>query len=100
MIDTIHYTLGFLVYIIYCHVTFNVYLYKNDFSKFLTLIIIYVFYSILAGYIIFTVDLSGSGLEKIIQSMIYFIAGGFYLYFNFDSRVKIKEEELVNSNRI
>ena len=52
MIDTMPYAIGFLIYVGFCLVTFNVYSQKKELTKIFVLIFIYLYYTALAGYLI------------------------------------------------
>lgn len=96
MIPVTPYAIGFLVYAIFCYSTINIYSKKEGFTPFLSLVMIYVYYSILAGYLIYVVDhQSSSGMMGVIvQSLIYWVACGILMYHHYNNVIKPKEENL------
>lgn len=91
MIENIYFAIGFLVYVSFCLITFKVYTHKNEITKSLILIFIYLFYTILASYVISFVDIKGTFFEKFIQSIVYAVMCSIVLYYYYQNNIKITE---------
>jgi len=93
MLNTYYYLIGFLIYTLFCMITFKVYSRtKDETEKKIGLIVVYVCYSLLAIYVINFSDRGASGFEIILQSLIYVITEGFFLWFYYND-VLIKNQE-------
>lgn len=95
MIPTIYFGIGFIIYISYTIFTFETYLKKEDVNKFLVIIMIFSYYSLLAGYLIFLVD-DGSFMEKIIQTLIYIVIGAIFLYINYKDKINLHDNSQIS----
>jgi len=99
MIDTLHYGIGFIIYVTFCLITFDAYSKKKEITKFFILIMIYVYYSILAIYVINFVDFNGTKIEIFFQSMIYLFGCGLYLFQHYNYVIKKNDDDMFgNSN--
>ena len=99
MIDTIQFALGFLFYAWYSILTFDIYSKKKELTKAYVLFLIYIYYTILAGYVISLVDNQASFMEKFVQIGIFIIIGGLVMYVHYQSTIKESDKEyLDNSN--
>ena len=88
MIETVPYTIGFIIYVGFCIITFDAYSKKNEMTKILILIFIYAFYTLLAAYVMSFVDFNASFFEKFIEIIVYAIAAGIYLYFHYKNIIE------------
>jgi len=93
MIDTMPYAIGFLIYVGFCLVTFNVYSQKKELTKIFVLIFIYLYYTALAGYLISVVDYNASFFEKFMQIFFYAMACGLFLWYHYENSIKQTEVE-------
>ena len=94
MIDSLYFGIGFFIYVGFCLITFDAYSKKKEMTKFLILLMIYTYYSILAVYVINFVDFNGTFIEKFIQSTIYLIACGIYLIQHYNSVIKENDDAM------
>ena len=84
MIPTFYYFIGFLVYTGFNIITFNTFSkIEDEMKKKGGLVLIYFYYSLLAAYIMGIVDIEASGIEILFQTLVYIIAEGFFLWFNY-----------------
>lgn len=96
MINTLYYAIGFLIYVWYSTYTFDVYSKKEGFTKFFIFIMIYFYYTFLAGYIINFVDYNALLIEKVVQISIYAIIGGIIIYTHYKLIISNKNKDLYN----
>lgn len=95
MIEVKFYLIGFLIYIFFNFLTFNFYSKKEEITKKYILIFIYIYYGILASYIIYLVDFSplkDNFFEIVIQSLVYLIACAIFL-FSYYKNIILKNDE-------
>lgn len=95
MINIFYYILGLIVYVLFSVFTFNIYSKKKEVTNIYVLFFIYVYYSILAGYIIQMVDynpVENNFLEVIFETIIFMVLGGLYLLHYYYSVIKVKDE--------
>lgn len=84
MIPTFYYFLGFLLYTGFNMITFNSFSkIEDEMKKKAGLFIIYLYYSILASYVISFVDIDATGVEIAFQTIVYIVAEGIFLWFNY-----------------
>ena len=90
MIGTMHFAIGFIIFIGFNMLTFRTYSKKPGITKKFILLTIFSFYSLLALYVInFVETYNGSPLiEIIIQSLIFLVAGTIFLYFVYSDIIK------------
>lgn len=82
MISLFTYTIGFLIYSLFCIITFNTFFkIEDEIKKKAGLLIIYIFYSLLIAYVIDFFDVSSNSTQKIFQILVYITAEGFFLWF-------------------
>ncbi len=98
MIPLLEYGLGFLVYIGFCMVTFKIYSKKEGTTQWFYLLMIYIYYTLLAAYVISFVDSKSGSFVIFIESVIYAIAGGFVLLEYYNGPIKKADEELYGQN--
>jgi uncharacterized membrane protein len=100
MIPVVWYTLGFLIYMIFCYVTFDVYSKKNENMSIFVLLFVYLFYSSLAAYVIYFVEqqIGGSPSDAFIESIVYFFLGGFLLYSYYGYIRKKDDQQSLNDS--
>lgn len=98
MIPTLYYAIGFIFYIGYTMITFSIYSKKKEVTKVLYLFLIYFFYSVLAAYVINFVDINGNNFEKTIETLVYIVAGAVILYHQYESNIKISDDEQIDFN--
>jgi hypothetical protein len=96
MIDTLAYAIGFIIYAAFCYSTITIYSKKQGFTPFFSLVMIYIYYSILASYLIYVVDHNSSTgiFGVIVQSLIYWVACGILMYHHYNNVIKPQEENL------
>jgi len=100
MIPTSYYGLGFLIYILIIMFTFKVYSKEKEIFKIFPLILIYLFYTGLSGYVINFTDLKGNIYEKIVEIFIYALVGAIFLFNHYETKIKEnKNEELDEINK-
>jgi len=97
MIGTLYYAIGFIIYFAFCYVTFVVYSKKKEMSKMFILIFIYIYYTLLAGYVINLVDVNGNLFERLVQIAIYAIACGLMMMHYYSTVIKKEDDEMSNS---
>jgi hypothetical protein len=102
MIPTLYYAIGFIVYIIFNIITFKTYSKKKEMTKKFVLYMIFLFYSLLAGYVISFVEKNAGAtfLEISVQTVILILAGGLFLNFFYFDVIKDKEEEFESSQSL
>jgi hypothetical protein len=89
------YTLGFVIYLFFCIITFKTYSKKEEMTKKYILFFIYIFYTILAGYVIQLVDynfLKNNIAEVIMEIAILAFGGGLYLFHYYNTIIKPKDQ--------
>jgi hypothetical protein len=85
MIDTTPYAVGFIIYIMFNLITFDVYSKGKEYVNHIVLYMIYVYYTLLAGYVINLVD-RYNGEEPLfifLQVLAYAIAGGVFMVYHY-----------------
>ncbi len=98
MISTIPFVIGFIIYVLYSIFTFDMYSKKEGRTSPFILILIYIYYSILASYIISFVDSNSSFFEKGIQIVIYIVCGGFFMFSHYIVSIKNIEDDEYKDN--
>ena len=98
MINTVPFALGFLFYAWYSILTFDIYSKKEGITKVYILFLIYLYYTILAGYVISFVDSYANFMEKFIQIGIYSIIGAIVMYLHYDSSIKKENGDYLESD--
>jgi uncharacterized membrane protein YczE len=76
MINTLFYGIGFLIYAYYTMLTLDIYSKKEEETNVFVLFIIFLFYSILIGYVINFLDNNEKFYVKIVEIGIYVIVNG------------------------
>jgi hypothetical protein len=85
MIDTTPYAVGFVIYVMFNLITFDVYSKGKEYVNHIVLYMIYVYYTLLAGYVINLVD-GARGEEPLfifLQVLAYAIAGGVFMVYHY-----------------
>ena len=85
MIETTPYAIGFIIYVVFNLITFDVYSKGKEYVNHLVLYMIYIYYTLLAGYVINLVD-SVAGEEPMyifLQVLAYAIAGGVFMVYHY-----------------
>lgn len=85
MIDTVPFAIGFVVYVVFCLVTFDVYSKREDVNKIFAFLMIYAYYTLLAGYVISFVDSNASFFEVFMEITFYAVTCGLFLYSHYKS---------------
>ncbi|MFW5705004.1 MAG: hypothetical protein ACOCXG_04105 [Nanoarchaeota archaeon] len=96
MINIYAYGIGFLVYIFFCLFTFDAYSRRRQETKHFALIMIYLYYSILAAYLINWVEkgfLGGNTIIVIVETAVYMVAGGLILLNYYTGTIKSREDK-------
>ena len=83
VLDILPYALGFTIYMLFNVLSFEFYSRKKEDPNMMIFYMIYLYYTILAGYIINTVDGTGTFWERFIQTLIYALAGGIVLFHHY-----------------
>lgn len=94
MIETTPYAIGFVVYVIFNLVTFDVYSKGKEYVNHIVLYMIYIYYTLLAGYVINLVD-SANGEDALIiffQVLVYAIAGGLFMVYHYKYEISKNEK--------
>lgn len=96
MIDTLYYGIGFLVYIVFCIVTFDTYNKRKEHSNYLVLFMIYLYYTILASYVINLVDVQEGTMVRFLEVMVYAIAGGLFMSYHYKQLLEKDQKKFGN----
>ena len=88
MIDTIPFAIGFIIYTFMCVLTMDIYSKKEGMTSGFVLMFIYIYYSILAVYLISFVEGGEDPFVILVESLIYLIACGLYLFSHYRSVIK------------
>ena len=95
MIDLITYAIGFIIYMTFNIITFEVYSKKQETTNRYILFLIYMYYSAIISYVIYLMDYNQiiqNNMEIIVQSMLYMILGGFVLYFMYQKVITLNDK--------
>lgn len=101
MIELTHYTLGFVIYMAFNVITFETYSKQNGTTNKFVLGFIYIFYTILMGYVINLVDynpFTNNIIEIIMQIAIYALAAALFLIIYYNNVIKSKDQELMSNS--
>ncbi len=96
--ELILYLVGFIIYIFFCVLTFEVYSKKKEMTKSFILIFIFIYYSMLANYVIFFILFDKFLIKKIIIFLVYIFLGAFFLSSYYEKHIKIEDEKLYRQN--
>ena len=91
MIDTIPFAIGFIIYTFMCVLTMDIYSKKEGMTSGFVLMFIYIYYSILAVYLISFVEGGEDPFVILVESLIYLIACGLYLLSHYRSVIKVHD---------
>ena len=94
MIETFPFAIGFVIYTFFCVLTMDIYSRNPGISSGFVLAFIYIYYSILAVYLINLVDGGEDFFVILIQSAIYLVACGLYLLSHYKSVIKPHDEKM------
>jgi len=94
----IFYFIGFCIYLGFCILTFEVYSKKKEMTKIFSLIFIYIYYSILAVYVINLININEIFMEKLVDILIFIISAGFLLSRYYKKHIKFEDDELYGQN--
>jgi putative flippase GtrA len=78
----------FLAYALFCIFTFETYSKRQELTKISFLIAIYIYYSILAAYVLNLVLIELSLFEKIVQISMNFLICGLILTYYYNAKIK------------
>ena len=92
MIDTIFYGIGFLIYTAFCVITFEVYSKKREVTNPMVLGLIYLYYTILVGYLLSIVEME-SWFVFFVEFFIYAVACGLISFYYYNSSIKKKDKD-------
>lgn len=103
MIDPLYFGIGFIVYVFFTVLTFDIFSRRKGETNIFILIFIYIYYSILAVYLINFVERGLSEIlvyeysifEVIIQSMIYLVACAIYVSYYYKSTIRKRDKQEV-----
>jgi glycerol-3-phosphate acyltransferase PlsY len=93
MIEPTYYGIGFIIYVFYILITFDIFSKKEGNKNIFIYILIYFYISLLAGYVINFVDKTSGFFEKFVQMGIYFVIGGIIVFQHFNNINKDSELE-------
>lgn len=99
MIELTNYALGFVIYMAFNVITFEIYSKQEGVTNKYVLGFIYIFYSILIGYIIHLVDynpIHNNMIEIIIEILMYYIASATFLIIYYKNVINNKGQELMS----
>lgn len=88
MIPTTTYLIGFLVYLGFCVLTIK---YTSKINKeylLIKIIFVYIYYSIIIGYWLSIVDVTGTQFELIVQTIIYLLTSSLFLFFYYKNTIQ------------
>ncbi len=94
MIETIPFAIGFIVYVLFCLFTFEIYSKSEGMTHAPILFFIYSYYSILAWYVINLVESDENFVITLVQIMVYLISCGMILLFYYKNQIKPHDEAL------
>ena len=94
MITTTYFALGFVFFIIFNMITFDTYAKKKESTNEFILMFIFIYYCLLAIYLINLVDIEGTFIEILVQCMIFVIVGSIVMYNHYESVIKKKDDSL------
>ncbi len=93
MIPIVFYTIGFVFYCAFCLVTFDVYSKKREHTNPLILSMIFVYYSILAAYIVSIMETSTDVFVLSIEILIYVLGSGFLCFYYYNTAIRPKDSD-------
>lgn len=88
MINTVAFGVGFVVYVLFCLLTIDVYSKKKEINTMLVFPTIYVYYTILAAYVINFANVDALFWEKAIQVIIYALACAIVCFYYYENVIK------------
>lgn len=97
MIEITLYGFVFLIYCGFTLVTFDMYSRKQEVTNPLVLVMIYVYYSILGGYLVSVMEVNNDFFILLIEISIYVIACGLLSFYYYGTTIKPRDDE--NHNR-
>lgn len=93
MLSTLLYFIFFIVYMSFNLITFDVYSKKNERTNYWVLIFIYIYYTILIGYIIAVADINGTFAEKFIEIAIFVVASAIIMKYYYTNVIVPKDDK-------
>ena len=101
MIETTPYAIGFVIYVFFNLITFNVYSKGKEYVNHIVLYMIYVYYTLLAGYVINLIDttlvdglyVKEDPLFIFLQVVAYAIAGGVFMVYHYKYEIEKNKEK-------
>lgn len=97
MIEIVDYAIGFIIYMAFNIMTFEAYSKKQEITNRYVLFLIYIYYSVIASYVIYLMDYNielQNNMEIIMQSLVYIILAAFILYFIYQNIITLKDEKM------
>ncbi len=88
MIPTLFFGIGFLLYCLVILITIDIYSRNYEYPNTKAIALIYIYYSLLAVYVLNLVDPTGRLSEIFVQSMIYLVASAIVTLYYFDNVIK------------
>lgn len=99
MIPAIPFAIGFVVYVIFCLITFNTYSKNRGMTQAPILFFIYFYYSFLAWYVISLVEgEDGTFFVVGIQTLFYIIPCGLLMMNFYKSKIKTEDDSMIGQN--
>jgi len=99
MISVIPFTIGFLIYVMFCLVTFEIYSKNKGMTQAPILFFIYFYYSFLVWYVINLVEIGeNSFILILVEFLIYLVPCGIIMWNYYIKRIKAEDESLYGQN--
>lgn len=97
MIEISFYGFVFLIYCAFVLITFDMYSKKQEVTNPMVLVMIYVYYSILGGYVVSVMETTGDFFILFIEIAIYIIGCGLISFYYYGTAIKPRDE--INSRK-
>lgn len=95
MIDSLLFIVGFVVYLVMAIVTFDAYSRKEGMTNKYVLFLIYIYYTVLAGYVISFVDKKAAPGDVLYEIIVYAVLGGILFAFYYREVIRKRDIELL-----
>ena len=96
MIPVIPFAIGFVIYVGFCIVTFEMYSQKKEMTRLPVLVFFYIYYTLLSWYVIGILE--ESVVVQFIETMFYAIPCAFILLNYYNKNIKIKDKKQYGQN--
>jgi hypothetical protein len=99
MIEPIPFAIGFVVYVLFCLITFNTYSKNKGMTQAPILFFIYFYYSFLSWYVISLVEgTEASFFVVAIQTLFYIIPCGLLMANFYKKNIKPQDDSMIGQN--